>query len=116
MTDNQTVPVGTARPASGTVSDAEVKLMRYDANKKSLAVAYLLWFFVGGFGAHRFYLGRIKSGIALPALFILPCILAFFVPLAIFLIAVAGIWLFADIFLIPGMVRDWNNRLINELK
>lgn len=113
--ENQAVPVGT-QPASGVIPDAEVKLMRYDANKKSMAVAYLLWFFVGGFGAHRLYLGWIKSGLAIPALWILPFILMFVVPVAIFLIAIPGIWAFVDLFLIPGMVRDHNNQLINTLK
>lgn len=39
----------------------------YDANKKSKLVSYLLWLFLGGFGAHRFYNGGIKSGIAMLA-------------------------------------------------
>ena len=30
---------------------------------KSKGVAYLLWFFLGGFSAHRFYLGKVGSGI-----------------------------------------------------
>ena len=29
---------------------------------RSLAVAYLLWFFLGGLGAHRFYLGAYITG------------------------------------------------------
>ena len=29
---------------------------------RSLAIAYLLWFFLGGFGAHRFYLGAYITG------------------------------------------------------
>ena len=37
-------------------------MMRYDANKKSIGVSYLLWFFLGGLGAHRFYNGRTGSG------------------------------------------------------
>ena len=37
------------------------KLMQFEANKKSVGVAYLLWAFFGGFGAHRFYLGRSGS-------------------------------------------------------
>jgi len=39
----------------------------YDANKKSKLVSYLLWLFLGGFGAHRFYNRRVKSGLALLA-------------------------------------------------
>lgn len=34
-------------------------------NNKSMAVAVLLWFFFGGFGAHRFYLGHTGSGTAM---------------------------------------------------
>ena len=32
------------------------------AARKSGGVAYLLWTFVGGFGMHNFYLGRLKVG------------------------------------------------------
>jgi TM2 domain-containing membrane protein YozV len=39
----------------------------YDANKKSKLVSYLLWLFLGGFGAHRFYNRRVKSGLAMLA-------------------------------------------------
>ncbi|WP_394002502.1 NINE protein [Xanthobacter versatilis] len=35
-------------------SDARA-LMLCEANKKSAVVAYLLWFFLGGLGGHRFY-------------------------------------------------------------
>lgn len=34
----------------------------YEAGRKSAGVAYLLWFFLGTFGAHRFYLKRTMSG------------------------------------------------------
>lgn len=36
---------------------------KLEANQKSVGVAYLLWFFLGGFGAHRFYLEKITSAI-----------------------------------------------------
>ncbi len=36
--------------------------IRYDADKKSKLVAYLLWFFLGAFGAHRFYAKRVLTG------------------------------------------------------
>ena len=32
--------------------------------QKSTGVAYLLWFFVGGFGGHRFYLGKTGTAVA----------------------------------------------------
>lgn len=33
-----------------------------DRTRRSLLVAYLLWFFVGVLGIHRFYLGRWITG------------------------------------------------------
>lgn len=36
-----------------------------DKNNKNLAVAILLWFFLGAFGAHRFYLNRIGTGVCM---------------------------------------------------
>lgn len=35
----------------------------------SKLIAYLLWFFTGIFGGHRYYTGRIKSGIAMTLLY-----------------------------------------------
>jgi TM2 domain-containing membrane protein YozV len=39
--------------------DSEVK-----SNGKSMIVGYILWYFLGLFGAHRFYTGRTGSAIA----------------------------------------------------
>lgn len=81
----------------------------YEANRKSNGVSYLLWFFLGGFGAHRFYLGRNGSAIAqllLGLLGWLPLFMGW---------VVLGIWLLVDAFLIPGMVRDENVKTINNM-
>lgn len=43
----------------------ESKVQRFGA---SSTPSYLLWFFFGGLGIHRFYLGAIKSGITMLAL------------------------------------------------
>jgi TM2 domain-containing membrane protein YozV len=81
-------------------SDA-VALMRYDANKKSTGVTYLLWFFLGGFGTHRFYLGYTGSAIAILLITIVGVFL-------IFPLIVSGIWLLVDLFIIPSMTRKVN--------
>ena len=81
----------------------------YEANRKSAGVSYLLWFFLGGLGAHRFYLGQTGTAVAqllLTLLGWLPLVLGW---------AVLGIWLLVDAFLIPGMVRDENMKMINLL-
>ena len=89
-------------------------MMRYDANKRSALVAYLLWFFFGLFGAHRFYLDRTGTAVAMLLISIASFILTFvLVGLLGFLIT--GIWALVDAFLIPAMARDYNNGLINRL-
>jgi TM2 domain-containing membrane protein YozV len=89
-------------------------MMRYDANRKSVLVAYLLWFFLGGFGLHRFYLGRIVSGLAMLLIGLVSGALTFvligYVGLAFILL-----WWLLDALLIPGMARRSNERLIAEI-
>jgi TM2 domain-containing membrane protein YozV len=60
---------------------------------RSIGIAYLLWF-LGGFGVlglHRFYAGRVGTGI-----------------LWFFTGGIFGIGALIDLFLIPGMVADAN--------
>jgi hypothetical protein len=83
-------------------------------SEKSIALAYILWFFLGGFSAHRFYVGATTTA----------CIQLFLNVGGLFLmlggavsndvsgmgigflmVATAGIWLIVDIFLIPGLCR-----------
>lgn len=82
---------------------------------KSTLVAYLLLVFLGGFGAHRFYLGRIKSGVAMLVLFVLGWATLALVVGAAFLLVV-GIWAVVDLFLIPGMIAEDRNRLRENLR
>jgi hypothetical protein len=55
--EGETMTDQTAAAAKATAST----MMRYDANKKSMVVSYLLWFFLGMLGAHRFFLGQKHS-------------------------------------------------------
>ncbi|MCC6678544.1 MAG: TM2 domain-containing protein [Phycisphaerales bacterium] len=88
--------------------------MLYDANKKSLLVAYLLWWFLGFLGAHRLYLGRIGSGIFMLVVSIVSWVLTL-VLVGFIGLALIGLWWLIDAFLIPGMVRKDNMRLIGRL-
>ena len=76
---------------------------RLSNEKKSTGVAYLVWFFLGSLGVHRFYLGRTGSGVAMLLLTVFGVMTVYFVIGAFLLIGV-GIWLLVDAFLIPGMV------------
>ena len=82
--------------------------MMYDANRKSAGIAYLLCLFLGGFGAHRFYLGKGGSGACQLVLWILGWVTFFvlWIPL--------GFWIFVDLFLIPGMIREENMKLADR--
>ncbi|MTH77632.1 TM2 domain-containing protein [Paracoccus aestuariivivens] len=71
---------------------------------KSPVVAYLLLIFVGGLGAHRFYLGQIGTAIAMLIMFILGW-LTLVIGVGLILLAAVGIWCLVDLFLIPGMIR-----------
>jgi TM2 domain-containing membrane protein YozV len=94
---------GAAAPQGGLSADARA-LMIYEANKKQNTVAYLLWFFVGYFGAHNFYLKR--TGVAVTQLILTITIIG---------IVVTFFWHIVDAFLIPGWVRRQNNLLAMQL-
>jgi TM2 domain-containing membrane protein YozV len=87
-------------------------------DKKSTGVAYLLWFFLGGFGAHRFYLGKTGSAVAMLVLTILGWATVVIVVGIPVLLAVL-VWLLVDAFLIPGMisqlVQDARTRISSEI-
>ena len=93
--------------------DARAMLL-YDASKKSTGVAYLLWFFFGAVGGHRFYLGRTVSAIAMLLIFLVswPLLL---IGIGVFGFVLVGIWALVDAFLIPGMLRTHNAALIGRL-
>ena len=57
-------------------NDTKAK-MAYDAANKSVGIAYLIWFFLGWIGVHRFYLGHTGSGIAMLIIFVISAITAF---------------------------------------
>lgn len=89
------------------------RLMYFEANKKSVGVAYLLWLFFGFFGAHRFYLGATGSGAAQLIIF-LGSIFLFVVGIGFLTIWITIIWVLIDVFLIPQIARQYNNRLLAQ--
>lgn len=73
-------------------------------NEKTPVVAYLLWFFLGCFGAHRFYFGKTGSAIGMLGLNIASAVLSviaigFVGYLALF------IWWVVDAFLIGKWLK-----------
>ena len=74
---------------------------------KSMLAAYLFAIFLGGFGAHRFYLGRPVSAAILLSIAIVAVITGAMSDSGTSpLLAVVWIWTVVDLFLIPGMLRS----------
>src|SRR5262245_22238388 len=101
-------------PQQPGVSNDARALMMYEANKRSIVVAYLLWFFLGGAGGHRFYAGKIGSAVAQLSLLIFGILLTF-VGIGFLLLMVLGIWVLIDAFLIPAWIRNQNSLLAMQL-
>jgi TM2 domain-containing membrane protein YozV len=95
--------------------DAARSQMLFEANRKSVGVAYLLWLFLGGLGGHRFYAGYTGSAVAQLLLSIFGWMTVWAMGLGFMLLVPLGIWLLVDAFLIPGWIRNKNTLLAMQL-
>lgn len=77
---------------------------RITNDAKSVVVAYLFWFFLWPFGAHRFYMGRVGTGVLMLILSL--TVIGLFATL---------IWAVVDLFLIPGMAKADRDRIRQQL-
>nr|WP_241993111.1 NINE protein [Cryobacterium frigoriphilum] len=76
-----------------------------------MSTTYLLAIFLGGFGIHRFYLGRPVSALILLALTLVAVTTGTLSESGSSpLFYAVWIWTIVDLFLIPGMVRSTRNR------
>lgn len=78
--------------------------MEYQEERKSLAVAYILWGILGPLGGHRFYLCAIPSG----------CV-QLILSLTIVGLFVTVIWWVLDAFLLPGIAKKVNREIFTEI-
>jgi TM2 domain-containing membrane protein YozV len=78
-----------------TTQDKILIEQRITNEQPSTGVAYLLLIFLGLLGAHRFYLGRVGSGVAM-----------LLISLTFIGLIVTGIWAIIDLFLIPSIIRE----------
>jgi len=76
--------------------------------EKSMLAAYLLLLFLGQLGLHRFYLNKPASGVAQLLLAIVGWATSW-IGIGYVFLGILGIWLFIDLFLTAGMVRDANS-------
>ena len=98
---------------SPTVAEMQLIESRVANDKKSVGVAYGLWFFLGLWGIHNFYLGKTKTalfqllgGAAAIVLLLSGGLLLNLGSLLGVLVLVAwALSFFCDMFLIPGRVK-----------
>lgn len=98
------IPITMRQGQPGALSGDARALMLFEANKKTAVVAYLLWFFLGVFGGHNFYLKR--TGVAVAQLILTITLIGSLITV---------VWILVDAFLIPGWVRMQNNLLAVQL-
>ena len=101
-------------PLSLRPSDDAIARMRYDASSRNIVLAYLIWFFLGYGGVHRMYLGRWISGLMMLAIFGISMLLTL-VFIGYLGLVFITLWWVIDAVLVPGMVRGYNNRLIDRI-
>ena len=108
-----------------TISNDTLALMEFESEKRNAGFAYLLFFFFGIFGAHRFYLENKTDAVIMIILnlgsfgglffgFFWLGGLGFVFGGGCFIVFII-IWI-ADLFQIPKMVREYNQELMNKIK
>lgn len=81
----------------------------YENQKKSMVVAYLLWFFLGGLGGHRFYIGKPLSALMMTGLWFLGFLTAWiFIGYLFYFIVYT--WAIVDAFLLHGAINRINRK------
>lgn len=90
------------------------KAMALSIGRKSIAVSLLLWFFLGGIGAHRMYLGKVGSGIVMALLSIFGW-LTMGVLIGFLFLLIVFIWWIVDLIVIIRSVKS-HNEVYDQLK
>lgn len=83
--------------------------LKVNMNGKSLLIAYLLWWFLGWAGVHRFYLGRTGSGLGQLILFAIGVVTAMFF-VGYFLLAAWAVWWLLDAFFVYQITKEENEK------
>lgn len=78
----------------------------YLTMQKSPLITWLIWWFLGLFGGHRFYLDKTKE------LAIIQLVLT----LTIFGVVVTAVWCIVDAFMLPRKIREVNGELLHDLR
>ena len=86
---------------------------RVTNESKSPLVAYGLWFFLGLFGAHRFYFGKPFTAIMMLLLNLIGWATTFIL-IGFGFLGLLGLWWLLDAFLILGMLQSDRDQIREE--
>ncbi|QOY52490.1 NINE protein [Candidatus Sulfurimonas baltica] len=89
-----------------------IEQMRLEEKKKSAVIAYIMWWFLGLFGAHRFYMGK-SNGATMLIISILSFLTMIIVVGYIGLLAML-VWWVLDAISLHKWVTTYNLELINN--
>ncbi|MEJ2743933.1 MAG: TM2 domain-containing protein [Gammaproteobacteria bacterium] len=84
--------------------------MKINVEGKNIILAYLMWWFLGWAGVHRFYLGHIKTGLTQLILFTIGCITSTIL-IGLVLLIPWFIWWALDAYFTYQMVSEENAKL-----
>ncbi len=86
-----------------------------EISSRSRLVTVLLTFFLGIFGVHRFYIGKIRTAIVMLILSVFYLVTVRFWGIVVISLAVVGLWAFIDfIFAVSGIMKDKEGKLIKD--
>lgn len=84
------------------------------SSKSRLATALLAWF-LGTLGLHRFYIGKIGTGLAILILGVVGWATTWILGFGFIFITIAGIWVFVDfVVTVIGEMKDSQGRPIKN--
>lgn len=89
--------------------EAKTVTVSAQSEGRNMIVAYLLWWFLGWAGIHRFYLGKVGTGIAQLILVILGWLTVWFF-IGFLFFAAWGVWWLLDAYFVQKHVSEINSR------
>lgn len=79
-----------------------------EPSHRNLGMAYVLWFFLSQFSAHRFYCGQKDTAFMQMAMWFVSLVMLFIFPLfGLWGLGLWFCWIIGDLFMIPGMLKKF---------
>jgi len=112
---SETPPQTNPTPITGPASFSQAEMIRFEGQKKSAGLAFVLCWLLGNFGAHRFYLKKPHAVTKLVIMLVsIPCVFLFCI--GYIGILAMTIWSIVDLFSISGWVKEYNTALLTKIQ